>query len=126
VALEISGEVISNRAPLRVVPAAPLAPQLVSVSDAINLLSATSIESRAIKVRLEEVDLAGVEAIRSVFAAEIDGHALRVAGIFCLDPLPRLYQIDLTVPEEVAPGSHRLTLRLGARQFHAGDIVIPA
>ena len=126
VELEICGEVISNRAALRVVPAAPLVPQLVSVSDAINLLSSASIESRAIKVRLEEVEMAGVEAIRSVFAAEIDGRTLRVAGIFCFDPLPRLYQIDLTVPEEVAPGAHRLTLRLGAKRFHPVDIVIPA
>jgi hypothetical protein len=49
-----------------------------------------------------------------------------VAGILCLDPLPRLYQIDLTVPEEVAPGAHRLTLRLGAKRFHPVEIVIPA
>jgi SAM-dependent methyltransferase len=126
VELEICGELISNRAPMRVVPAAPLVPQLVSVSDAVNLLSPTSIDSRAIKVRFEEVDLAGVEAIRSALAAEVDGHPVQVAGILCLDPLPRLYQIDLTVPEEVAPGPHRLTLRLGAKRFHPVEIVIPA
>lgn len=121
--LEMFGKPVSNTAPMRVIPAGLLVPRLLSVTDAVNLLSNVSIESRAIKVKLEEVDLASQE-VRQSLRAEIDGRPIESINVFCLDPLPRLYEVDVFVPRDVPAGLHRLTVGIGSRRFPAVEIQV--
>jgi hypothetical protein len=124
VELELAGRIVSNRAVVRVLPAGPLVPRLVGVTDAVNLLSSRSIESRAVKVKIEEAPFDSEEEFLAAIAADVDGRPVRDVEVLCLDPLPRLYQLDLFLPQDLSAGSHRLTLRLGARTFEPLDIEI--
>jgi hypothetical protein len=125
VELELAGTIISNRAPVRILPAGPLVPRLVGVTDSVNLLSSRSIESRAVKVKIEEAPFDSEEEILAAISADVGGRPVRDMEVLCLDPLPRLYQVDLFLPTELPAGSHRLTLRLGGRQFDPLAIEIP-
>jgi SAM-dependent methyltransferase len=96
---------------LRVIPAGPHVPRILSVSDGINLLSGTRIETNSVKVTLEEV--ARIEDFR----AAIDGRAVEGLDPFCTDPLPRRWEVNFTLPAELAGGPHLLEMQLGRRRF---------
>lgn len=111
------GEVISNTAPMRVIDAGPLAPRVVSVTDGVNLLSTFSIESRCVKVQIEEVDVSSVTELRQILSAKIDTGPITEIEMFRVDPLPRRYELNLVVPASVPAGPHNIMIRLGARQL---------
>ena len=122
VRLRVLGRPASNTALMRVAPPGPLVPRLVRVSDGTNLLSSVAIESRKIRVRLEEVD-ADLEAeVKSAFAADIDGHPVEHVEPYAVDPLTRLYEFNLTLPAHVRTGVHRLSIRLARWTFPAVEI----
>jgi SAM-dependent methyltransferase len=94
---------------VRIVPAPPWVPGVVSVSDGIDLLSGARIVTGVIKVTIEE-------------ARSLEGFQARVAGVpvadcdvFCTDPLPPKYEINFDVPAGVEVGLHMLEMRLGRR-----------
>ena len=101
-----------------------MVPKLLGVSDGINLLSRLSVESRAIRVSLEEVAAPGPQAVVSAVQAEIDGRRIDRVEAFLVDPLTRRYELNLALPENLPPGRHALTLRLGRRHFPATPIEI--
>jgi hypothetical protein len=111
------GEVISNSAPMRVIDAGPLVPRVVSVSDGVNLLSSFSIESRCIKLQIEEVDVPSVRELREILSAKIDADAITEIEMFRVDPLPRRYELNLAVHSNVPAGPHNIMIRLGAHQL---------
>jgi SAM-dependent methyltransferase len=115
--LESRGEPISEAAAMRVVEPGPTVPKLVSVSDGVNLLSRLWIESRSIKVQLEEVGLESASAVRQQLRAEIGGREVRGLDVFCVDPLPQRYEVNLSIPAEVAAGRQQLVVSLGRRRF---------
>jgi len=117
VCLESRGEPISETAPMRVVEPGPMVPKLVSVSDGVNLLSRMWIESRSIKVHIEEVGLQSAAAVHRALHAEIGGREIRDLDVFCVDPLPQRYEVNLSIPPEVAAGRHELAVSLGRRRF---------
>jgi SAM-dependent methyltransferase len=102
---------LAPTATVRVIPPGPLVPRLLSVTDGVDLLSGTRIVSRSIKAGAEEFE--GPE----LFAADLDG--IRITGVdsFCIDPIPPRYEFNLTVPECIGAGPHRLDLRIGHRTF---------
>jgi SAM-dependent methyltransferase len=116
VRLTLDGQPISDTATMRVIPPGPLVPRLVAVSDAVNLLSETSIESHVVKVEIEEVNLPP-EQIATAMDARLDGRPVERIEVHCLDPLTRLFSFDMHLPEDVPAGLHHLTLRLGKRDF---------
>lgn len=101
------GEPVSNCAALRVIPPAPLVPRILDVTDGINLLSAFRVETRTVKVNVEE---AGPE-----LSAEVDGAPLADAEVLRIDPLSERYTISGKVPEAIGPGTHSLRVRLRGR-----------
>jgi SAM-dependent methyltransferase len=115
--LELRGEPISEAAAMRVVEPGPMVPKLVSVSDGVNLLSRLWIESRSIKVQLEEVGLDSAAAVRQALRAEIGGREVRDLDVFCVDPLPQRYEVNLSIPVEVGAGRQELLVSLGRRRF---------
>ncbi len=109
---------ISNFARMRVIPAPPLAPRVLTITDGINLLSERRIETRSIKI---DIDEAGPEP---AFTADIDGIALSDLDPFCVDPLAQRYVLSGAVPPEIAPGPHQLHIRLRGRAFSPAAIEI--
>jgi hypothetical protein len=95
---------------------------VLSVTDGINLLSTKRIESRSLKVQVEELELAGEADLPKLLRAEIGGIAATDLDAFCVDPLTRRFEINLAVPRAVPAGRHRLQLSIGRRTFPAVEI----
>jgi SAM-dependent methyltransferase len=96
---------------LRVIPAGPDVPRLVAVTDGVNLLAGTRIETRRVKVAVESV------AHPQEFSATVNGEPVAELESFCTDPLARRYEFNFKLPDGLGPGTARLELRLGRRQF---------
>jgi len=126
VRLMLEGGVASPPAAMRVTPSAPLIPRLLSVSDGVNLLSDLAIETRTLKLQIEEVPFDDPAEISSRFAAQVGEQPLPPADVFCVDPLARRYELNLELPPSLSPGPCRLTCSLDARSFPPVDLEIRA
>ncbi len=113
-------------ATLRVIPEGPAVPRVVGLSDGVNLLSKLNIESRSIKVQLEEAPYDTAKSLLESLSATIDDCPILGIDAFCIDPLPRLFELNLAVPDELAPGAHNLYLTLGKRQIGPLGIQVSA
>lgn len=120
VVLNWSGHTLCAPAVLRVIPAGPPVPRLIAVTDGVNLLAGTRIETGSVKVAMEEVVRPGD------FTALIDGREIGGYDVFCTDPLPPRYEINFRLPDGTSPGRHTLELRLGRRRFPAVAIEVAA
>lgn len=112
------GEAIGDSAILRVIPPGPQVPRLLSVSDGINLLAGTRIETRSIKVTFDELGRP------EEFQASIDGIPAVDIENLCADPLLQRYEINFHLPEEIRPGPHVLEMRIGRRRLDAVRIEV--
>jgi SAM-dependent methyltransferase len=110
------GTLIAPPSFLRVIPPGPTVPRLVSLSDAVDLLSTTRILSRAIKAGFEEIQ------DFSQFSAAVDGVPVAEFEARSIDPIPPLFEVTFPLPDAIGPGPHRLELAVGARRF--GPIAI--
>jgi SAM-dependent methyltransferase len=105
------GQRIAPPASLRVIPPGPSVPRLTSVTDGVNLVAGTRIETRTVKVTLEEI----------AHPDEID---VMVAGLpvgnleyFCVDPRPQKYEINFRLPDGCGLGTQWLHVRIGRRRL---------
>jgi len=96
---------------VRIVPAGPLVPRITNISDGVNLLSGNRILSRTVKVTMEEVPPG------DAFRAAIDSAVMPPAEAFCADPIGQRWEFNIQLPENLAPGVHRLAISLGRRSF---------
>jgi len=113
VELRYRGEPIAPPSFLRVVPPGPSVPRLVSLSDAVDLLSTSRIASRSIKAGFEEIPDA------SQFRATVDGCPVQEFEGQCVDPVAPLFEVIFRLPAGIGPGPHRLELEVGSRRFGA-------
>lgn len=104
-------------AALRVIPEGPPAPRVVSLRDGVDLLSKLDIASRVVKVQIEEAPYETAAALLASFTAAVDGHPLADVEAFCIDPLPRLFELNLSLPDAVPPGLRSLSMTLGRRKI---------
>lgn len=109
VTLTWRGELIGPPSKVRIVPQPALVPRVLALSDGINLMSGSRIETRSIKVTLEEV----MEPDQ--FGACVDGIPVLDTDFFCTDPLPPRFEVNFRLPDEIGPGAHALEMRLGRR-----------
>jgi len=105
------GQCISPPAVLRVIPPGPSVPSVASVSDGINLVAGKRIETRMVKVTLEEISRP------HEIEASVDGHPVSDIEFFCVDPRPQKFEVNLRLPEEIGIGPHQLELRMGRRKL---------
>ena len=105
------GHCISPPAVLRVIPPGPSVPCVSTVSDGINLVAGKRIETRMVKVTLDEVSLP------HELQASVDGHAVTDLEFFCIDPRPQKFEVNLRLPEQIGIGPHQLELRMGRRKL---------
>lgn len=105
------GRVISPPAVLRVIPPGPSVPSIASVTDGVNLVAGRRIETRTIKVTLEEITRP------HELEASIDGFPVSDLEFFCVDPRPQKFEVNLRLPEQITPGPHKLEMRMGRRKL---------
>ena len=109
VTLQWRGEEIGPAAKVRIVPRPAMVPRVLALSDGINLMSGPRIETRSVKLTLEEV------TEPEQFSACVDGIPVLDIDYFCTDPLPPRFEINFKLPEETGVGGHALEIRLGRR-----------
>jgi SAM-dependent methyltransferase len=112
------GEPLCEGARLRVIPAGPQVPRIISVTDGVNLLAANRVETGSLKIAMEEV------ADPRDFSASIAGQLIAGYDVFCTDPLPPRYEINFRVPKATPAGRHTLEMRLGRRRFPSVQIEV--
>jgi SAM-dependent methyltransferase len=105
------GTRIAPPAVLRVIPPGPSVPRLASVTDGVNLVSDRRIETRNVKLTLEEI-VRPYEIEVSVGGRTVDG-----LEYFCIDPRPQKFELNFRLPEDVGPGRHELVVRIGRRKL---------
>ena len=98
-------------ATLRVIPPGPSVPCIRSVTDGTNLVADKRIETRHVKMVLEEV------AHPHEIEASVDGFPVGDREFLCTDPKPQRFEVNFRLPEEIGPGKHELQVRIGRRQL---------
>jgi ubiquinone/menaquinone biosynthesis C-methylase UbiE len=101
---------------VRVIPAGPLVPRVISITDGINIVHENRSTTGSLKVHIEEVQ--HPEQI----TATIDGRPVRSLEFMQTDPLPPRYELNFLVPEGLAPGPHTLQLKIGNRALLPNEI----
>ncbi|HEX5431280.1 MAG TPA: class I SAM-dependent methyltransferase [Bryobacteraceae bacterium] len=105
------GRPIAPPATLRVVPPGPSVPRIHSIRDGVNLVAGTRIETRCVKMTLEEI------ARPYEIEVSIGSRAVADLEFFCTDPRPQQFEINFHLPEEIGPGQHPLEIRIGKRKL---------
>jgi hypothetical protein len=105
------GQSLSRQTTIRVIPPGPLVPRVLSVTDAVDLLSGARIVSGYVKVILEEVEHP------EEFEALVDNRSVSKIEIFCTDPVPPRFEINFALPEPIKNGPQWVEMRLGRRRF---------
>ena len=105
------GHPIAPTATLRVIPPGPAVPRVCSVSDGVNLVAENRIETRHVKMIVEEV------ARPYEIDASVGGYPVQDLEFFCTDPRPQRFEINFRLPEQVGGGHHPLEIRIGRRKL---------
>jgi len=104
-------EPLAPLATLRVIPPGPSVPCIRSVTDGTNLVADKRIETRQVKMVLEEV------ARPHEIEASVGGVPVGDREFLCIDPRPQIFEVNFRLPEEIGPGRHELQVRIGRRQL---------
>ncbi len=105
------GRPVSNAATVRVIPPGPSVPLVLCITDGVNLVAKTRIETRCIKAVIEELDRP------DEFAASVGGLPVEDVEFFCTDPRTRRFEVNMKLPETLAPGRHAIEMRIGRRRL---------
>ena len=111
VELQWLGQNIAPPATLRVIPPGPSVPRLHSVTDGVNLVAGPRIETRAVKLVLEEI------ARPHEIEVSVGGYPVGDLEYFCIDPRPQRFEVNFRLPEQAVPGRHALEVRIGRRKL---------
>ena len=96
---------------LRVIPPGPSVPHLRSVTDGVNLVLPNCIETRTVKMTLEEISRP------HELDATIDGKPVLNLEYFCIEPRPQVFEVNFTLPEDLGAGYYPLDVRMGRRKI---------
>jgi len=106
------GRLLAKPAMVRVIPAGPLIPRIVAVSDGINVIQENRTTTGFVKVHLEEI--ADPNALRIC----VDGEPVRGLETMCTDPLPPRLEVNFRIPKSTTLGWHRIEVQVGNRRLH--------
>ena len=98
-------------ATLRVIPPGPSVPCIRSVADGTNLVADKRIETRQVKMILEEV------ARPHEIEVSVGGVPVEDREFLCIDPKPQRFEVDFRLPEQIKPGRYELQVRIGRRKL---------
>jgi hypothetical protein len=102
---------LASLATLRVIPPGPSVPSIRSVTDGMNLVADKRIETRHVKMILEEV------ARPHEIEASVGGLPVGDIEFLCTDPRPQRFEVNFRLPDGIAAGTHALEVRLGRRKL---------
>jgi ubiquinone/menaquinone biosynthesis C-methylase UbiE len=102
---------LSEPATLRVIPPGPSVPNILWISDAVNLMSRKRIESRVVRMKLEEI------ARPYELEVSVGGYPAGDLEFVCTEPRPQRFEVNFRLPEAVGPGVHPLEVRVGHRKL---------
>jgi SAM-dependent methyltransferase len=120
VELLVDGTAVCPPSTVRVIPAGPLVPRVISITDGINIVQENRSTTGSFKVHIEEVR--HPERI----IATVDGRPVRDLEFMQTDPLPPRYEVNFLIPEGLEPGRHRLEIRIGTRRLLPNEIDVAA
>lgn len=98
-------------ATLRVIPPGPSVPCIRAVTDGTNLVADKRIETRRVKMILEEV------AYPHEIEASVGGVSVGDREFLCTDPKPQRFEVNFRLPDEIGPGRHELQVSIGRRKL---------
>lgn len=98
-------------ATLRVIPPGPSVPCIRSVTDGTNLVADKRIETRQVKLILEEV------ARPHEIEVSVGGVPVGDREFLCTDPKPQRFEVNFRLPEDIGPGRHELLVSIGRRKL---------
>jgi hypothetical protein len=81
------------------------------ISDAVNLMSRKRIESRVVRMKLEEI------ARPYELEVSVGGYPAGDLEFVCTEPRPQRFEVNFRLPEAVGPGVHPLEVRVGHRKL---------
>jgi SAM-dependent methyltransferase len=113
VEVRMNGRPLCAPGTVRIIPAGPLIPRIISITDGINLVEKNRSTSGVVKVQLEEVS--SPELIRITVA----GREAACIEMKCIDPRAPRHELNFGLPEGLAPGRHLLEVRIGKWQLPA-------
>ena len=102
---------ISPPATLRVIPPGPSVPRIRSIYDGVNLASEGRIETRSVKIVLEEITRP------DEIEVTVDGLPVTGLELFCTDPRPQRFEMNFFLPETVPAGRSHVELKIGRRKL---------
>jgi ubiquinone/menaquinone biosynthesis C-methylase UbiE len=109
--LQWMGQPLCPASWIRIVPPGPLVPRIMSLSDAVDLLSGTRIVSGLVKVTMREV------THPETFRASVGGLEAPPPEYFCVDPIVQKFEFNFRLPKGIGKGSQQVRARLGRREF---------
>ncbi len=107
VELRMNGQRLCAPGTVRVIPAGPLVPRIISISDGFNLVEKNATSSGVLKIQLEEV------SSPDSLTATVAGLPVEWLEVKCIDPRPPRHEVNLGLPKGLPPGPHRLQVRAG-------------
>ena len=116
--LRFGGAALCPPAFVRVIPAGPLVPRIVAVTDGINIVERNRSTSGMLKVHIDGMGVA------EQVTAEIGGLPVRDLEIFCTDPLPPRYEVNFRLPSDIASGLHAMKLSIGKRALMPREVEV--
>jgi SAM-dependent methyltransferase len=116
VELRADGQPLCPIALARIIPAGPLVPRIVSITDGVDLVLRNATSTGVVKVQIEEV------LSPDSVTATIDNQPVAHFDIFRTDPRPPRYNLDIEMPRGLPPGHHTLDIRIGARRVLSAAI----
>jgi SAM-dependent methyltransferase len=93
----------------RIIPAGPLVPRVVTVTDGINLVQENRSTTGSLKIHLEEI------LHPAQISMLVSGRPVRNLGFLMTDPLPPRYEFNALLPDGLPPGPHNLQIFAGRR-----------
>jgi hypothetical protein len=103
---------LSDPSTLRVIPPGPPIPRLISAPK--------RAENRMVKLTVEEI------AHPYELDISLGGRPMEDIEKVCIDPRPQRYEVRFRLPEDVGPGLHHVTVKLGHRKLAAVPIEVDA
>jgi SAM-dependent methyltransferase len=110
VEVRADGQPLCSVAFARIVPAGPLVPRIVSITDGVNRVLRNATITGVVKVQIEEV--ISTDAV----TATIDNQPVAHLDIFRIDPRVPRHNLDVELPKGLPPGPHTLRIHIGPRR----------
>ena len=120
VELRWKGERLGETASVRIIPAGPAVPRLVSITDGVNLVEKNRSSTGLLKIQIEEI--ASPESIR----ARIGDRPVEILAFLCVDPRAARYEVNLRLPTNLREGRYLLKIHYGTRPLLPVDIEVSA